>query len=63
MSETNDMSTLNGFFKTIYADKLKDLMPDHVKLSKMIPFAKPNKKMGLEYKQPVTLSAEHGKLC
>jgi len=56
----NDMDTLNGFFKTVYADKLENLIPDQVKLAKMIPFAKPNKRQGLEYKQPVLLSTEQG---
>ena len=47
MAENNTLATLNGFYKTIYADSLKDLVPEGVKLSKMIPFVKPNKKQGL----------------
>jgi hypothetical protein len=62
MSEFNDIDTLNGFFKNVYADKLEDLVPEGVKLCKMIPFAKPNKKIGLEYKQSVSLQLEHGRL-
>lgn len=58
--EQNDMSTLNGFFKVVYADKLENLIPEGVKLSKMIPFVKPNKAQGLDYRQPVTLRLEHG---
>ena len=56
----NTVATLNGFYKSIYSDKLENLIPEGVKLSKMIPFVKPSKKMGLEYKQPVTLRLEHG---
>ena len=44
---SNALSTLNGFYKTVYADKLEDLVPEGVKLGKMIPFVKPTKKMGL----------------
>jgi len=60
MAEANSMETLNGFHKTIYGDELTDLVPEGVKLSKMIPFVKPNKKMGLDYRQPVNLQLEHG---
>lgn len=60
MAEFNDVATLNGFHKTIYGPELTDLVPEGVKLSKMIPFVKPNKRMGLEYKQPVSLQLEHG---
>jgi hypothetical protein len=55
-----DLNTLNGFYKVVYGDKLMDLVPEGVKLSKMIPFVKPNKKQGLEYRQPVSLRLEHG---
>lgn len=62
MAEYNDLATLNGFFKSVYADKLEDLVPEGVKLVKMLPFVKPNKRMGNDYKQPVSLQLEHGKL-
>lgn len=62
MSEFNDISTLNGFHKSVYGDELTELVPEGVKLSKMIPFVKPNKRMGLEYKNPVSLQLEHGRL-
>lgn len=62
-NQANDMATLNGFHKTVYAPELMEkLIPDGVKLSKKIPFVKPNKRMGLEYKQPVVLQLEHGRL-
>jgi len=60
LNQPNTINTLNGFYKEVYADDLKDLVPEGVKLSKMIPFVKPSKKMGLEYHQPVTLRLEHG---
>lgn len=60
MAGENTPSTLNGFFKEIYSDHLKDLMPNQVKLCKMIPFSRPAEKLGLQYNQPVVLSTEHG---
>ena len=60
MAVNNDMGTLNGFHKSIYGDELTDLVPEGVKLSKMIPFVKPNKRSGFDYKQPVSLQLEHG---
>ena len=42
----NTMATLNGFYKEIYSEDLKDLVPEGVKLGKAIPFVKPNKRMG-----------------
>lgn len=56
----SDLDTLNGFFKIMFMDKLENLVPEGVKLVKMIPFVKPNKRMGLEYRQPVLLQLEHG---
>ena len=56
----NNIDTLNGFHKSIYGEELVDLIPEGVKLTKMIPFVKPNKRMGFDYKQPVSLQLEHG---
>lgn len=38
MATANTLDTLNGFFKESYADKLKDLIPDGVKLLNSIDF-------------------------
>jgi hypothetical protein len=59
MSTTNDVSTLNGHFKKLYAEKIKDLIPDGVCLYNMIPFNQA-KKLGDDYNQPVILGLEHG---
>lgn len=56
----NDLSTLNGVFKETYADKIKDLIPDGVKLLNMIDFISAEKQPGNFYHQPVTLGLEHG---
>lgn len=59
MSTTNQFDTLNGLFKEAYADKVKDLKPDGVKLQNMIDF-QDAEKLGNLYHQPVVLTFEHG---
>lgn len=58
-STANQVDSLNGHFKELYADKIKDLIPDGVKLYNMIGFME-SKKLGNAYNQPVTLGLEHG---
>lgn len=55
----NAVSTLNGLFKDRYADKVKDLVPDHVKLYNAVKFDN-SKKIGAAYNEPVILSLESG---
>lgn len=54
------LSTLNGLFKEVYADKLENLIPDGVQLLNMIPFVKRESQPGNLYHQPVVLGQEHG---
>ena len=56
MSEINVVSTLNGLFKTVFADKVEDLIPDGVVLRNMIPFAPKDKQLGSKYQQPCDLN-------
>lgn len=56
----NQLSTLNGLFKETYADALKELIPDGVKLINKISFMSKNKQPGNLYHQPVVLGMEHG---
>lgn len=56
----NTLATLNGLFKQVYADKVENLIPDGVKLYKMIKFAPKDKQIGQAYNQPVILGQEHG---
>ena len=56
----NNLTTLNGLFKEVYADKLENIIPDGVKLLKMIPFVAKDKQNGSLYHQPVVLGLEHG---
>jgi len=52
--------TLNGFFKELYADKIKVLYPEDVHLLNMIDFLGKEKMLGNLYHQPVALGLEHG---
>lgn len=60
MSTSNNLTTLNGLFKEAYADKLKELIPDGVKLLNKISFLSKDKQPGNLYHQPVILGQEHG---
>lgn len=60
MSTNNNLTTLNGLFKEVYADKLENLIPDGVKLLKEIPFVAKDRQNGSLYHQPVVLGLEHG---
>jgi hypothetical protein len=61
MSNTaNELSTLNGLFKETYADKLKELIPDGVKLLNKIKFMAKQKQPGNFFHQPLILGMEHG---
>lgn len=61
MADTpNTVTTLNGLFKTVYAEKLIDLIPDYAILQKKIEFVSADKETGSFYAQPVVLSHEAG---
>lgn len=55
----NEVATLNGLYKDRYADKVKQLVPDHVKLYNAVDFDQ-SKSLGGEYVEPVILSLESG---
>ena len=56
----NAIGNLNGLFKEVYADKLKELIPDGVKLLNMIKFSQRSDSLGNLFHQPVVLGLEHG---
>lgn len=56
----NTVSTLNGLFKVVYADKLLDLVPDFAILQKLVEFVPSDKETGNYYAQPVNLAQEGG---
>jgi hypothetical protein len=60
MAGENNVESLNGLFKTVYADKLIDLIPDYAVLQKRIDFVSAEKETGAFYAQPVVLSHESG---
>lgn len=60
MSQYNTASTLSSWLKEIYADQIQNLIPEGVRLIKMIPFKAGDKELGSAYHQPVALTHEHG---
>jgi hypothetical protein len=60
MALANNLTTLNGLFKEVYADKLENIIPDGVKLMKMVSFVGKDQQNGSLYHQPVVLGLEHG---
>lgn len=60
-SSTNSATAnLNGLFKETYESKLKDLIPDGVKLLNSIKFMEKSKQPGNQFHSPVILGQEHG---
>lgn len=51
---------LNGLFKQVYADKLKNLIPDGVKLLNLLAWEGDETKLGDMFNVPVILGMEHG---
>jgi len=60
MAQYNTASTINSWVKEIYADNIQSLIPDGVRLVKMIKFSQGEKELGDNYIQPVTLTHEFG---
>lgn len=60
MAQYADVGTLNGLFKESYASKIKDLVPEGVKLYNMVAFNGAEKQPGNFYHSPISLSLEHG---
>jgi hypothetical protein len=60
MAIENTVESLNGLFKETYASKIKDLVPEGVKLLKMIDFNSSEKSPGNFYHTPLALGLEHG---
>lgn len=53
-------TTLNGLYKEVYADRLKDIVPDSDVLLKMDNFVSKEQREGNKYHQPVVLSLPSG---
>jgi hypothetical protein len=59
MATDNSMSTMVGNFKEIYGERIIDLAPNTLKLSKRLSFQYATA-LGNKYHQPVDLAMEHG---
>jgi hypothetical protein len=53
------IGTLDGLFKTVYADSIVNLLPDFAILTKKVPF-RPSEKIGRHFEVPVKLQYENG---
>ncbi len=51
--QTNDFASMNAIYKEAYADKVKDLIPEGVKVYNMFDFQSADKQPGNQYIQPV----------
>jgi hypothetical protein len=60
MAGENTASTISAWLKEVYADSLDTLIPEGVRLLKMVPFNAGDKELGDNYIQPVCLTHEHG---
>lgn len=60
MAGENTVTTLNGLFKEVYADKIENLIPEGTKFMQKVPFSARKKELGSLYHQPVILGLEHG---
>lgn len=45
----NQVSTLNGLFKEVYSNEIKNLIPDGVKFLKLVPYVEASKEIGNFY--------------
>lgn len=60
MAQYNAASTVSAWLKEIYADEIHTLIPEGVKLVKMVKFQSGEKEIGDKYVQPVALTHEFG---
>lgn len=60
MATANSASTVSALLKEIYADELHTLIPEGVRLVKMVKFESGDKEIGDKYVQPVALTHEFG---
>ena len=60
MGENNDIDTMDGLFKEVYADDVEGLVPDSDLMAKIIQFVPMEQREGNLYHQPVILSREQG---
>lgn len=59
-TDSETVSSLNGLFKEVYGDEIKDLIPNAMKVQQMMPFVPKQKQIGNKYHQPVILAYPSG---
>lgn len=59
-TKANNVTTLNGLFKEVYAAKIKDLVPTQTKMVNMVDFVGGDKQLGNQFNEPVILGLEGG---
>ena len=60
MAQFNDLTTLNGLFKDVYASEIYNMIPSVAKLQDIIKFIGRQYQEGNQYVQPLVLQLEHG---
>lgn len=60
MSQFNDLTTLNGLFKDVYANEIHNMIPSVAKLQDIIKFIGKQQQEGNQFVQPLVLQLEHG---
>ena len=60
-SPNNDFQTMNSIYKEAYADRVKDLIPDGVKVLNMVKFTSAEKQPG-NLQKLLTLDTIRGRL-
>lgn len=60
MAVFNDLTSLNGLFKDVYASEIHNMIPSVAKLQDIIKFVGRQYQEGNQYVQPLVLQLEHG---
>jgi hypothetical protein len=60
MAQFNDLASLNGLFKDVYAAEIHNMIPSVAKLQEIIKFVGRQYQEGNQYVQPLVLQLEHG---
>jgi hypothetical protein len=60
MAQFNDLVSLNGLFKDVYAAEIHNMIPSVAKLQEIIKFVGRQYQEGNQYVQPLVLQLEHG---
>ncbi len=60
MATFNDLTSLNGLFKDVYAQEISNMIPSVAKLQEIIKFVGRQYQEGNQFVQPLILQLEHG---